>query len=477
MKLLAAPVAASESLPAPVAEAIIAQEPVAPTLEIETPIAATPVTPTAFAEAPVIEARAAEAPVVEAPVVEARVAEAPPVVENPVVEAPVAEAPPAVETKPAAETPESKLLHALATALAPVEPPPVAAPIEVPKVEAAPAEPEATPVETAKAEPPAPEPAFVEPKRLATSLENRKFSPHTTKAAPLPNVESESAMATPTAPTQALNSALQYATPTFAVAPAQDHTTPILKRMKPAVAAQQVRILNGAPQLTLPGPSLPPQLNSVTEGLSGAGLSNIAPTRAQKAPAPPPPAPAVTAGVPVAKTAQLAAVQTPPGKVRGWFVSLSVMAALLTAGGAAIYWALPPQTHAKVKPAKPEPATSVEIPATLAAATPPTAPSNSLSKQIEVAGIRFIAQPNKKPEIHYLVVNHSPVVLSDVTVYVTLRMGSAKPGEPPLSRFSFRAPNVPAFESKEMSSTIEKVARELTFPEWQDVKAEIIVGK
>ena len=107
----------------------------------------------------------------------------------------------------------------------------------------------------------------------------------------------------------------------------------------------------------------------------------------------------------------------------------------------------------------------------------PQTPTNSLSKQIEVTGFRFVTPANKKPEIHYLVVNHSALALNDVTVFVTLHAGNAKPGQPPLSRFSFRAPNVPAFESKEMSSTIEKISQPMALPEWQDVKVDVTIGQ
>jgi hypothetical protein len=162
--------------------------------------------------------------------------------------------------------------------------------------------------------------------------------------------------------------------------------------------------------------------------------------------------------------------------VKGWLVSLSVMTLMLAVGGGVIYWAIPSQTLASVRssPSKTEPETPA--PDKAVPETPGT-PTNSLSKQIEVTGFRFVTPANKKPEIHYLVVNHSALALNDVTVFVTLHSGNAKPGQPPLSRFSFRAPNVPAFESKEMSSTIEKVTQPMALPEWQDVKVDVAIGQ
>jgi hypothetical protein len=35
---------------------------------------------------------------------------------------------------------------------------------------------------------------------------------------------------------------------------------------------------------------------------------------------------------------------------------------------------------------------------------------NPLSRSIEVTGFRIVTDPSKKPEIHYLVVNHTPFV-------------------------------------------------------------------
>ena len=82
---------------------------------------------------------------------------------------------------------------------------------------------------------------------------------------------------------------------------------------------------------------------------------------------------------------------------------------------------------------------------------------------------------NKKPQIHYLVVNHSNAPLHSMTVYVTLRASTSKPGQPPLSRFSFRSPDLAAFEAKEMASPIERVVGPLDLPDWQDLRADVEV--
>ena len=103
--------------------------------------------------------------------------------------------------------------------------------------------------------------------------------------------------------------------------------------------------------------------------------------------------------------------------------------------------------------------------------------SNPLSKAIEVTGIRIVMDPSQKPQVQYLVVNHSPARFPDATIYVTLRSADAHIGQAPLCRFSFAAPNLGPFEAKEMISSIEKTSRTVNLPEWQDLRAEVELGQ
>jgi hypothetical protein len=107
---------------------------------------------------------------------------------------------------------------------------------------------------------------------------------------------------------------------------------------------------------------------------------------------------------------------------------------------------------------------------------PVTKGGSPLAKSIEVTGFR-IQTSTKKPEIQYLVVNHTPSRLNGVTVYVTLYAADAKAGQPPLCRFQFAAPNLAPFQSKEMSSAIEQAPRQLTLPAWDDLRAAVDIGQ
>ncbi len=224
-----------------------------------------------------------------------------------------------------------------------------------------------------------------------------------------------------------------------ALAPLQDYRKAADRQMRPAACALQaaaaMSVGETEPRVTLPGPALPRELMS----LQAAGLVPIGRSRRR-------------AGPPIGT---------------GWLTKMAVAAILLTAGIAATYRIMP-GTSARVPAAKQAPA-PVAVEQHVAAK-----PVNSLARLVEVTGVRFL-KVNKKPQIRYLVVNHSSAPLGSVMVYVTLRAIDAKPGQPPLARLTFRSPDLAAFEAKEMASPIEGVSGPLDLPDWQDLRADVDV--
>lgn len=122
-----------------------------------------------------------------------------------------------------------------------------------------------------------------------------------------------------------------------------------------------------------------------------------------------------------------------------------------------------PQPEVNAKPAPPPEPAPAEI------------PSDPIARVVEVTGVRFVTDiPNRPPQIHYLVVNHSNLPLQGVTVNVTLRSTSS---EAPLSQFAFRAPRLGPYESKEMISSIERMSHAVTLPAWQELRTEIQISR
>jgi hypothetical protein len=202
--------------------------------------------------------------------------------------------------------------------------------------------------------------------------------------------------------------------------------------MHAAAPPPQILTPDSGPRITLPGPTLPPELNS----LQDAGVVTVLGDQ----------------------------VRPKRRKLPGWLISLMLMLGIPIAGAALLFYLQPLQhSSADAKSAGPE------VPVIQSTSHP-------LAQFIEVTGFRIVVDFNKKSEIHYLVVNHSSADLSDVTVYVTLRSANPKPGQPPLCRFNFRAPSLGPFESKELTSTIEKLNRSVTLPEWQDLRSDVQIA-
>lgn len=201
-----------------------------------------------------------------------------------------------------------------------------------------------------------------------------------------------------------------------------------------AVSEAKPTATAGEPRITLPGPALPRELLS----LQAAGL------------------------VPIGLTRRGAGSGS-----HVWTARLAVTAILVTAGLAATYRVMPGPSASAV-------AAPVAAPTQEQATVKRPDDSHSLARFVEVSGIRFV-ELNKKPQIHYLVVNHSSAPLSSVNVYVTLRTSNSKSGQAPLARFMFRSPILAAYEAKEMANPIEHVIGPLDLPDWQDLRADVEV--
>jgi hypothetical protein len=231
----------------------------------------------------------------------------------------------------------------------------------------------------------------------------------------------------------------------------QDYTPATSRSIMPVPPRAQILSADSGPRITLPGPTLPPELTRLQD-------ANVVTVIGED-------------------TAQRTKVAIPPSKragAPGWLVSVLVMLLLLAAGLGVVFYLLP-HTVADAKPA-PTPAVAATTPA-------PTGGNSPLAKFVEVTGFRIVTSTpdatkkdaTKKSEVQYLIVNHSDADISDANVFVTLR--SAKPGQAPLCRFSFKVPSLGPFESKEMSSPIGNATRAISLPDWQEIRAEVQISQ
>jgi hypothetical protein len=239
--------------------------------------------------------------------------------------------------------------------------------------------------------------------------------------------------------------------PMLPFAPMQEYKPATSRSIMPVPPRAQILGAEPGPRITLPGPTLPPELTRLHEANVVTVMGEATAQRTKEALPPP-----------------------KSGGAPGWLVSGFVMLLLLAAGLGVVFYLLP-HTVADAKPA-PTPAVAATTPA-------PTGGNSPLAKFVEVTGFRIVTSSAeagkkdavKKSEVQYLIVNHSDADISDANVFVTLR--GVKPGLPPLCRFSFKVPSLGPFESKEMSSPIGNSTRAVSLPDWQEIRAEVQISQ
>ncbi|HKW97602.1 MAG TPA: zinc ribbon domain-containing protein [Bryobacteraceae bacterium] len=101
--------------------------------------------------------------------------------------------------------------------------------------------------------------------------------------------------------------------------------------------------------------------------------------------------------------------------------------------------------------------------------------ASTLQKYVEVIGVRILEDSKKKPQVRFVVVNHSGAEMSDLTANVNLWARTAKSDEEAVGTFSFKLPSLGAYESKELSAPLNTKLKVYELPDWQNLTAEVQV--
>ena len=240
-------------------------------------------------------------------------------------------------------------------------------------------------------------------------------------------------LALPATPSQALHANTLPRDLAPALAPLGKYSPLADRPLQAALPEAQILKRECGPRTTLPGPMLTRRLVKFADG----ELSAIPP----------------------------ALLRLKKRLIPGWMASALIIGTLLGAGFTSVM--------SFVRPAPDGKQVAVAEAAAPAPAVAPSASAAQASSPIEVTGFRIQADPDKKPEIQYLVVNHSPSRVTGVNVNVTLYAADAKAGQPALCSFQFAAPNLGPFQSKDMTSAIDPQTRPVKVPDWQDLHAAV----
>src|SRR5690242_18918762 len=119
--------------------------------------------------------------------------------------------------------------------------------------------------------------------------------------------------------------------------------------------------------------------------------------------------------------------------------------------------------------------TSTGGPPTAAAKAPAStsAKASALQKYVEVVGLRLTEEANKKPQVRFVVVNHSGAEIADLAANVNLWARTAKSDEEAVGTFTFKIASLGPYETKEMSSPLSTKLRVYELPDWQNLVPEV----
>jgi hypothetical protein len=96
-------------------------------------------------------------------------------------------------------------------------------------------------------------------------------------------------------------------------------------------------------------------------------------------------------------------------------------------------------------------------------------------KYIQITGWRLLQDARKRPEIRFIVVNHSGAEIPDINATVNLRARAGTETEP-IGSFSFKLPSLGPYESRDLSAPLNTKLKVYEFPDWQNLFEEIQIA-
>ncbi len=215
--------------------------------------------------------------------------------------------------------------------------------------------------------------------------------------------------------------------------------------------------------------------------VEAAGASPVQPQPAPPAfaPAQPAPAPAPVyaappnlappSGAPAYAPAGYAAAYGAPAAPRAplptWL--LTIVFALAFAGlVGGVYWVVGVTKRSNAGAAA-KPRTAAEQFGVQPGATP-----SPYQKYIEISGIRFLENAKKKPEVHFVVTNHSGAAIDGLSGNVTIWARTQKSEEEAAGTFQFTT-SIGGWESKDLSAPLTTKYEMIELPDWQNTTADV----
>jgi hypothetical protein len=98
------------------------------------------------------------------------------------------------------------------------------------------------------------------------------------------------------------------------------------------------------------------------------------------------------------------------------------------------------------------------------------------TKLVEVTGLRVASGPNHRPQLAFIVVNHSGNQLSGVGLQIAVRSATSSAGVAPLFRLATTIPSLGPYQSREFRADLDPELHATELPDWQSLRADVRVN-
>ena len=116
------------------------------------------------------------------------------------------------------------------------------------------------------------------------------------------------------------------------------------------------------------------------------------------------------------------------------------------------------------------------------ASAPAPAPASPVAQEhpgarfVEVAGVRVVSGANKRPQLQYIVVNHSSGELTGLNIHIAVHSADSPTGAP-LFTVSSAIASLAANQSKEVRSDLDPGIKPASIPDWQSLRTDILIAR
>ena len=90
--------------------------------------------------------------------------------------------------------------------------------------------------------------------------------------------------------------------------------------------------------------------------------------------------------------------------------------------------------------------------------------------------MRVVTVPNKRPQLQYIVVNHSAGDLTGLNIHIAVHSADSPTGTP-LFTVSSVIPSLAPNQSKEIRTDLDAGIKAASIPDWQSLRTEILIAR